>query len=88
LPPSTPRRSQALEAELLRDAACQGEDAEVVAHPFLLLRAVLPPADTVSDRVEKAGVQSHGKGGEFASTLTAPTLDLGDLELGALEFGA
>jgi len=54
-----------LEAELLRDAACQGEDAEVVAHPFLLLRAVLPPADTVSDRVEKAGVQSHGKGGEF-----------------------
>ena len=69
MPPSTPRRSQALEAEglrcseevleaeLLRDAACQGEDAEVVAHPFLLLRAVLPPADsTVSDRVEKVGV--------------------------------
>ena len=71
MPPSTPRRSQALEAEglrcseevlepeLLRDAACQGEDAEVVAHPFLLLRAVLTPADTVC--IEMAGVQ-HEKG--------------------------
>ena len=70
-PPNTPRRSQALEAEglrcseevlepeLLRDAACQGEDAEVVAHPFLLLRAVLTPADTVC--IEMAGVQ-HEKG--------------------------
>ena len=71
MPPNTPRRSQALEAEglrcseevleaeLLRDAACQGEDAEVVAHPFLLLRAVLPPADTVPDPecVERAGVR-------------------------------
>ena len=69
LPPNTPRRSQALEAEglrcseevleaeLLRDAACQGEDAEVVAHPFLLLRAVLPPADTVPECVERAGVR-------------------------------
>ena len=72
LAPNTPRRSQALEAEglrcseevleaeLLRDAACQGEDAEVVAHPFLLLRAVLartvPPADTVPECVERAGV--------------------------------
>ena len=46
-----------LEAELLRDAACQGEDAEVVAHPFLLLRAVLPPADTVPECVERAGVR-------------------------------
>ena len=46
-----------LEAELLRDAACQGQDSEVVAHPFLLLRAVLPPADTVPECVERAGVR-------------------------------
>ena len=69
LAPNTPRRSQALEAEglrcseevleaeLLRDAACQGEDAEVVAHPFLLLRAVLPPVDTAPECVQRAGVR-------------------------------
>ena len=46
-----------LEAELLRDAACQGEEAEVIAHPFLLLRAVLPPADTAPECVERAGAR-------------------------------
>ena len=47
---------EVLEAELLRGAACQGEEAEVRAHPFLLLRAVLPAA-TVG--VENASAHSN-----------------------------
>lgn len=35
---------EVVDAALLRDAACQGEEAEVRAHRFLLLRALLPNA--------------------------------------------
>ena len=65
----------------------QYPDPLVVTGAPLAKNGSVVPATDGSSELAKDGSEA-GVGEGIASTLTAPTLDLGDLELGYLEFGA